>query len=184
MFVTNLRDDSSKAWAFIKMLFGMNYGNVVYADSTGTDVNVVFEASMPNGVLADYEMGKLLVTSSRENTLYVLDYEPSTAKENRKPTKRIPIKMRDNITRAPDAKGEVLVASHPKLLKFLRHSKAPETAAPSLVLAVNYLGDSEPLVLFRDDGSSVSAASTGLIHDGYVYIGQVFKAGVYRCRLD
>jgi len=64
----------------------------------------------------------------------------------------------------------------------LRHKNNPEVLSPSVIYEVDTL-TGEKSVLFSDDGSLISAASTGLRYGKYLYISQVFDNFVLKVEM-
>jgi len=86
----------------------------------------------------------------------------------------------DNIT--IDANGDLWIATHPKLLDFVSHSKDSTHYSPSQVLKLHPLGNSDLLVeeIYLDNGKEISGSSTALFYNGQVFIGQVFNDKILR----
>ncbi len=79
-------------------------------------------------------------------------------------------------------KGQLLVPGHIKPFKFIKHVKDPEKHSPVEV----YLADpqtGEVQSLYLTDGSEISAGSTAILHEGYLYICQVFDPFILKVRL-
>lgn len=90
------------------------------------------------------------------------------------------IKGADNIRLYGDY---VIVAGHPKFGKFISHMRNIKKSSPSEVWAINrYTGQSS--LIFKNDGSLISAASGGVIYKNYLFVAQVFDNFVLKIRLD
>jgi hypothetical protein len=183
LFITNWRGKEPTFFGMLKVLFGLNYGNLVHVDTATRKARVVFEAPVPNGVLADPNARRLLLAASGGNELYLLEFDPVDGTVNHEPVSKIRIAAPDNVTPVPGETDTVLVASHPDLLRLFLHSRHPRFASPSRVCHIRYTGRTEVSAVFEDDGRRLSAASAGLIYEGCLYLGQVLGAGVCRCRL-
>lgn len=117
----------------------------------------------PNGLIM--LENKMYVTTSLSNKLYKVDM--GTGKKN----KVLKLKGGDNLS----SDGEKLyTASHSKMLKFIKHTKSSENISPTIIYSI----DPKTLnkeVLFSNDGSKISAGSTGFVYADKLYIGQVFE---------
>ncbi len=77
----------------------------------------------------------------------------------------------------------IIVAGHPKFGKFISHMKNAKKHSPSEVWIINrFTGEST--IVFRSDGSLISAASGAVIYKNYLFIAQVFDNFVLKVRLD
>lgn len=90
------------------------------------------------------------------------------------------IKGLDNISIYGDW---LIVPAHLKFLKFIKHVSKSEHKSPSVVYAINRK-TGERKVLFSDDGTKISAASTALIYKGHLYISQVFDDFILKVALN
>ncbi len=121
----------------------------------------------PNGLII---LGKeMYVTTSLSNNLYRVDMETS------KKTKVLKLKGGDNLL----SDGKTLyTTSHPKLMKFIQHSKSKANLSPTIAYSID-LASKQMKVLMSNDGSKISAASTGFIHDKKLYLSQVFEGFIW-----
>lgn len=85
----------------------------------------------------------------------------------------------DNIAKGLDNK--MYVTGHPSTFSFLKHARSKENFAPSEVIAYT-LDDLKPVVVFRDDGSQISAASTAWNDGKVLWISQVFEPFLLECK--
>jgi hypothetical protein len=79
--------------------------------------------------------------------------------------------------------GNILTPGHIKPFKFIGHAKDPQKLSPvEVFLADPKSGEFQ--ILFETDGSLISAGSTAVIHDGFLYICQVFDPFLLKVNLD
>jgi len=81
------------------------------------------------------------------------------------------IKGNDNIT---FYNGRLVTTAHSDFMAFIRHVKQDSKPSPCIAYAVD-LSTGKLDTLFADDGSTLSAASTGLIVGDSLYLAQVFN---------
>lgn len=67
---------------------------------------------------------------------------------------------------------DLIVPAHPRNIAFVRHFGNSKNLSPSVIYRISPEGKSE--VIYSDKGKQISAAATGLILDGQLYISQVF----------
>lgn len=89
-----------------------------------------------------------------------------------KKEKILRLKGADNITVVGD--GSILVATHPNFTRFSLHAINNHRRSPSLVYNVN-LKTEKATKIFFDNGGLISAASTALLFDKKLYLGQIFN---------
>ena len=118
------------------------------------------------------------VATTRQHKLFAYDFDGMGNFSNRRMIAKLP--GLDNIEFYGN---ELLVPSHPKAMAFVKHFKNPEKISPSVVYAVNPQTGKHRL-LYSDDGSEISAASTAIIYDGYMYIAQVFEPFLLKVELE
>ena len=82
------------------------------------------------------------------------------------------VKGVDNIRGYGD---KLIVAGHLKFRKFVKHMKHKESLSPSNIYTINRSNGAIQL-LYSNDGDQISAASTGIVYNGHLFIGQVFDS--------
>lgn len=127
-----------------------------------------------NGLLM--HQNSLFVTSTLGNKLIKL----IPNKEKFKKEKVVKLKGPDNI-RALN-QNNLLIAGHPNILKFIGHAKNKEKISPIIIYKVN-LTNNEKQIVFEDDGSLLSGASTAIIYKNNLYIAQVFENFLLKVKL-
>lgn len=146
------------------------YANGIYAEKIG---NANFKM-MPETEGIDLSSHKLYVSTVQQKAMYTANLPQNVADYT-------PLKQRTNIFKAygqdnimPYGNSKLLVACHPKPLKFIAHVGNPKKKSPTVVYEVDKLtGQSK--VLFTDDGGRISTGSTALVHNNKLYISQVFQ---------
>lgn len=85
-----------------------------------------------------------------------------------------------------DADGNILVACHPQLLKFVAHSKDAKNCSPSQVLKINYTGPTKFTIeeIFLNDGTNYSGSSIAVTYGNTLLIGSVFEPSLLHCTLE
>ena len=163
-YVTN--DGASTDEALQELVLGGYNGNVVYCPFNGECAQVAGHLTYTNGILLDDE--DLYVATSVQNALFEFEeLAPGELSERERLTGGIGW---DNI-RLTDP--YLLVTQHTDLVAFLLHSANPEIHSPFKVVAI-HRETGEQQTLFYSNGDLMSGASTGLIADGDLYIGQIF----------
>lgn len=188
IFVTN---DSGKRGSIMEHLLKLKRANVVmyvennYFKNPGTgewEKNPVWQVaagklSYANGVAAG-SYRQIYVSTVRGNEL--ISYKLNE-KGNNFGAKKIIAKLKglDNISLVNE--NEALVPAHLNQYAFLKHYKNAENLSPSVVYKVN-LQTGEMKVVYSNDGSQISGASTAILFNGKLYISQVFEPFLLECR--
>lgn len=79
--------------------------------------------------------------------------------------------------------GQLLAPGHVRSFRFIRHVENAEKRSPVEV----YLADpasGHVTTLYYTDGADISAGSTALIHDGHLYISQVFEPYLLKVQIN
>ena len=80
-------------------------------------------------------------------------------------------------------KGQLLVPGHVKPFRFIKHTRDPEKLSPVDVFLTDP-GTGNTTILYSTDGSSISAGSTAIIFNNYLYICQVFDPFILKVSLN
>ena len=180
-YVSNILKNSS-TWQFIRGAFGARTGNIVYynPESGIWDVAIPRQA-YPNGIYVDEEARSLYMVhgACKEVNRYSIA-APGMIEPESKTTSPQKITMGDNLTR--DSEGYLWTTSHPCLFRFLKHSKKRRKHSPSLAYRIDP-NTLEAELVFQDNGSTISAASTALWYGGKLYLSQVFEDFVLEVNL-
>ena len=166
-------NDSSARGGILELILGLRRSTVVYYDGLGGWSVAAERLAMANSAAIDGDT--LYVSATRANRVYAY----STAAGGRLTDRRVlaRIKGPDNLVLEA---SELLVAAHRNSLAFMAHVRNPGRRSPSTVYAIDTQSGAAT-VLFADDGARISAASTGLRHEGVLYLGQVFEPFLLRC---
>ena len=78
--------------------------------------------------------------------------------------------------------GQILAPGHVKPMKFIKHAKNPEKKSPVEVFLIDP-ESGEHTTLYSTDGSTISAGSTAIIFENYLYICQVFDPWILKVAL-
>lgn len=98
----------------------------------------------------------------------------------------IPEKTLDNLTGVDNIRiheGQLLVPGHVKPFRFIKHTKDPGNRSPVDVFLTNP-GTGKTSILYSTDGSAISAGSTAIIFENFLYICQIFDPFILRVPLD
>lgn len=115
--------------------------------------------------------GVVFLSTTLGNKIFKL----KPAAEGRKYSKEKLYKVQggDNFTLTE--RNTLLITSHPKIIKFLKHAKSEENKSPSMVYELSLDGESSTIIYHDRTGVEISAASTALEYNGYLYLAQVFE---------
>lgn len=165
-------DASNRKRAFVEPVFGIRGGYVGHATDTGTEKSRTrFAYTNGIGVLN----GDLYISTVIQATLFRFKNADLAAK----PEKIAKVTGGDNLSFLPD--GRILVTAHLRQLKFLRHLKNSEVKSPSVVYLVDPAAKTSKVV-YADNGSTISTASTAIYYGGYLYICQVFDGFIIKVK--
>ena len=113
--------------------------------------------------------GRIYMTGTQEKSIISYAFNSDGSFSDR--TKIRSPKGNDNIT---FSEGKLITTVHFDFLKFIKHVKDGDEPSPCAVYSVD-LKTEETEMIFEDNGSVLSAASTGLIYKDRLYIAQVFN---------
>jgi arylesterase/paraoxonase len=84
-----------------------------------------------------------------------------------------------------DEEGNLLVACHPQLLKFVAHAKDVKKHSPSQVLKIKFNGPDDFTVneVLLNDGFTYSGSSIAVTYGNTLLIGSVFEPSLLYCTL-
>jgi len=147
-----------------------------YNAKTGTWSKVAEDIAFANGILA--ETDKVFVTATQGDQVMVFPRHPDGTLGD--PETIAEFKGPDNLFRHGRS---LLTAAHFNDFAFMSHSSDPEEHSPSVVYQIN-LNDRTQRVLFADEGSTISAASTAMIYKNRLFISCVFDPYIVICDLS
>lgn len=159
-------NDSYKRGSISEMIFKQKKCRTAYCQD-GNCSEVGERLAFGNGIMKDGN--KVYQASTMPGAVYVYDFV-----EGKLQNQKLLCKLAgaDNIR---DFGDEIIVAGHINFGKFLKHMKNEKNHSPTLIVAINKKTGVQR-VLFEDDGALISAASTAIVFDGYLYISQIFDA--------
>ncbi len=167
-------NDSYKRGSIAEMLFKQKKCRTALCED-GSCSEVGERLAFGNGIMIDRD--KVYQASTMPGAVYVYDFVEGKLLNQKLLTK---VAGADNIR---DFGDEIIVAGHTKFGKFLKHMKNEKKHSPTLIVAINKK-TGQQRTLFEDDGARISAASTALVFDGYLYISQIFDAFLLKVKLD
>lgn len=174
-FITNDHGDKTGLVKTLSDFLRIPVGNVVHFDN-GNSTVVLDKISYPNGILVLNE--DVYVSSTLGN--YIGIYQPKSSFLHLEETGRIKVPYSpDNLMALGN---KIYVGAHPKLFRFVSHSKSADKISPSSVFSVEN-GVVEKI--WMDDGKLLSGSSTALPlinSEGkrQIYIGSVFESKVLK----
>jgi hypothetical protein len=105
-----------------------------------------------------------IVSATYGKKIYIFDTQSGQRK------KYFKVKGGDNFTYSD---GKLLVASHLRFGKFIRHAKNSKRKSPTVIYELDIL-NKKKYPIFVDDGKKISGASVAIWVNGKLYIGQIF----------
>jgi len=135
-----------------------------------------------NGINQSPDGKYILVAASSGRALYI--YE-AAEDGNLKEVDKIDLGTGpDNIDF--DQEGNILLACHPQLLKFVAHSKDSKNYSPSQVLKIKFNGPQDFTIeeIFLTDGTNYSGSSIAVEYGNTMIIGSVFEPTLLHCTLN
>jgi hypothetical protein len=114
--------------------------------------------------------GRIYITGAQEKNIfsYKINADGTFADLQQYPT----MKGNDNIT---FSNGKLVTTAHLDFLQFLKHVKDAEVPTPCIVYSMD-LETHQLDTLYLDNGTVMSAASTGLIYNDVLYASQIFNS--------
>jgi len=168
-------NDAGKRGSKMEILFKLRKSKVIFSDGKGSWTIAADRLSFGNGIVTKGDTA--YVATTRQNKLFSYTIQADGKLANRKTIAKIT--GQDNLRFYGNS---LLVAAHPKPMAFVRHVKDPRKKSPSVIYRIS-LADFKKEVIYSDNGSFISAGSTGLIVNGYLYIAQVFEPFILKVRL-
>lgn len=145
--------------------------------NVGTYGFVAKGLSYANGVHVINDVIYLSTTTGNKIYSFTPDWKNHYIKKD----KLFKIKGGDNFTLTE--RNTLLVTSHPRIIKFIKHAANFEKKSPSMVYELD-LDDQSTTVIYHDrTGNEISACSTALEYKGYLYLAQVFDPFILRLSL-
>lgn len=177
-YVANDHGSRGSLW---EMFWGLKRSNLVYCRfnpaNPGQETLCTVAVESIGMANAPFIRGdKVYLTATREDKVY----EFTRAADGSLSGKRLVVSVDgpDNLSWSAD---HLITASHTSNWKFFRHVSSASNLSPSLIVTIDVAqGKADPL--YFNDGSEISAASGALVHNGRLYIAQVFEDFILECR--
>ncbi len=180
-YLTNDHDEPMTDWRAKKDILQIPMGNVCFYD--GKNAKVVADGILyANGINKSLDEKTIFVASASGRKILV--YNRNSQAEALTKTDEIAINGPDNID--IDEAGNLWVGCHPKLLKFLAHSKDHSKLSPSEIIKITYhgKGTAESESIYLNDGSEISGSTIGVVFKDKLLIGSVFEKHILLGTLD
>lgn len=178
-YVTNDHGSRGSLW---EVFWGLRRSKVTYCamsaiatDATATCTVATQGLAMANGILLKGD--KVYVTATRDDAVFEFTRNADQTLGNK--IKLAEVAGPDNLFWHDQ---HLITASHTSNWKFFRHASSAKNKAPSYIVSVN-AGSKDLQGLYFSDGSEIGAASGAFIHDGKLYISQVFEDFMLECRM-
>lgn len=122
--------------------------------------------------------GRIYITGAQEKHIYSyqMNADGTFTDKQQYPSP----KGNDNITFVGN---RLVTTAHLDFLKFLKHVKHAEEPSPCMVYSID-LQTNVSDTLYLDQGTVMSAASTGLVYNGKLYVSQIFNPFILEIPLN
>jgi hypothetical protein len=168
-------NDSGKRNSIWEKLFELKRSFVVHFDGQQW-TQVGDKLKYANGV--GVRNGRLYMTGTQEKTVISYAIQADGTCTDRQELQAI--KGNDNITFSGN---RLVTTAHLDFIKFLKHVKHADEPSPCAVYTID-LGTQQLDTVYVDGGETLSAASTGLIYGGNLYVAQVFNPYILKVPLS
>lgn len=160
-----------QAWSNVLFYTGATFVEAVAGLGYANGINI-----SPDGTL-------LYVCATVQGALHVFDRNPVTHELSLRETIDLETGV-DNIEL--DTAGRLVIAAHPKLLTFVKHSKDAAYLSPSQVLRLEARpgGGYYITEIYLDSGAEISGSSVAAVSGDRMLIGSVFDPKFLDCQLD
>lgn len=169
-----ISNDMGKPGHFVEALFLLKRAQIIFYDGKKCSV-AAGKFCYSNGITN--KDNHVYLASTRQNKIWQFDFQNGKM-INQKEIARV--HGADNIRIDGN---NLLVACHLRFLDFLKHMKDSSHYSPTTVYRINPSTKKTEVVYF-DNGSQISAASTGLEFEHSLYISGVFDPKIVRVRED
>jgi hypothetical protein len=161
-------------------LLVLGCGNVVhYSPAENLWRIVVADISFANGLAVRDD--RLYVAATRDKGIHVYRRDPFTGAVYERVAFWDVDSGVDNLMWENET--TLNTAGHPDIFAFLDHASDPAARAPAEVFRIDVTSGTSTRI-FADDGTIIDAPSTALVHDGRLYISQVFDPEVVSCAVE
>lgn len=172
-----LTNDASSRNSWLELIFKIKGGSILHYSPDNTFELFKRKFAYPNGIVK--VNNRLYVSTTRENKIYEIILNERG--EFMKDSVKCIVKGTgwDNFS----VHGNYLLCtSHSSPMKFVGHVKKSSHKSPCNVYSIHAQGKTKGLV-YHSDGDPISAASTAIFWDGYLFICQVFDPFVLKVNL-
>lgn len=121
--------------------------------------------------------GRIYITGAQEKNIFSYKIEPDGSYSDKQEYRTM--KGNDNITFVG---AKLVTTAHLNFLKFLKHVKDGDEPSPCAVYSMD-LDTKEINTLYLDNGTVMSAASTGLVYKDNLYASQIFNPFIIKVPL-
>lgn len=172
-YVTNDHGATSRLKKMAEDYLQLSWSHVLFYDGSGFS-RVADDLAYANGIAAALDGRTVYVASTTRGYLRVFSRDPSTGALRRQQDIQLGTGL-DNIE--VDETGALWIGCHPKLLRFVSHSKDPAKRSPSQVLRVRIGKDRDPDVaeIYLNDGAELSGSSVAMFYRNRLLIGSVYE---------
>lgn len=181
-YVTNDHGTKKGALRKVEDYLRMPLSYLLYFD--GTKFSKAYEGlTYGNGVNISNDGSKLYLTHTTGRELLTFSRDAQTGAL--KLLDKLNLKSGlDNIS--VDETGNLWIASHPKMLKFVGHATDSTKMSPSQIFILKPEANGSYLVkeVFLNEGEVISASSVGIHYKNQLLIGGVFESKVVRLTLS
>lgn len=170
-----ISNDSKKSGSVAELLFKIPKAQIVFWN--GDTCSVAAEKFCYSNGITIKNNRQVYLASTRQNKVWQFDFDKGKMINQQVLSKKT--KGADNIRFDGN---DLLVPCHLRLIKFLKHVKDSTNHSPSVVYRINPTTKTQT-VAYYDSGQQLSAASTALVFQNYLYVSGVFDAKLVRKKL-
>lgn len=181
LFISNDFGSTSKFGQILDILFSRKNSPITYFDGKGW---YFLEPRLPGGNGIYYEKRDGIEWIYRTSMFgnFFIKYELRYVQNFPELKEKEVISIEgagDNF--GEDEKGNLFLATHPSIWKFIFHSNSKENLSPSLVY---HIRGKEVIKIYQNNGNEISAVSTAVAFRGRIYFSQVFEPFILSCKWE
>jgi arylesterase/paraoxonase len=181
-YVTNDHVTKTALGRFAEDYLLWPHADLLYFNGTSFRISVQ-QMGFPNGVLVTQDGSHVYVAMSNERRLIAFTREPFFGSLTEIGSLSLPARP-DNIS--ADAKGNLIIAGRPSLMRDNAFRADPTKPSPSEVFRVSLDKSGVPQsydTIFADDGGRIGAASSAVVAGDQLLIGSVLDNKLLECSL-
>jgi len=171
-----ISNDSKKTNSVGEVLFKIKKAQIVFWN--GKQCSVAAEKFCYSNGITIKDNKKVFLASTMQNKVWQFDFESGKMLNQQVIARKM--QGADNIRFDGD---DLLVPCHLRFIKFLKHFKSSSNYSPSTVYRINPQTGKKTVEYF-DDGKQISAASTALVFNNYLYVSGIFDPKIVRKKLN